>query len=111
MICFVNCEELSGAVNPFVIEKYLVEHGWTQFKTKRNDISIFQYTKGDRFEQVTIPLDQTLIDYSWALYDTVKTIANVEGRTIEQVLLTFFAPNFCMGERGPCNCGQGVLKN
>lgn len=98
MICFVNCEELSGTVNPLVVEKHLIEHGWTQFKTKRNDISILQYTKGDRFEQVTIPKDRALFDYSWALYDAVKTIADFEGKPIEQVLLAFLNPNLGDGE-------------
>lgn len=102
MVCFVNREELSGMIDPVAVERYLKEQGWTQFKTKRDDIAIFQYAKDDQFEQVTIPLDRTLSDYSMAMYDMVKTIANFEKKPIEQVLFAFMGPNhgsnFCMGE-------------
>ena len=49
MIYSVNYEELSGRINPFVIKRYLKGNGWLPFKTKRDDISIFQYTKDGQF--------------------------------------------------------------
>lgn len=93
MIYSVNYEELSGRINPFVIKRYLKGNGWIPFKIKRDDISVFQYTKDGQFEQVTIPNDRTLFDYSVALYQAVRTIADVEGRPIEQMLLTLLNPH------------------
>lgn len=93
MIYSVNYEELAGRVNPFVIKRYLKGNGWVSFKTKRDDISIFQYIEADRFEQVTIPNDRMLFDYSMALYQAIRTVADVEERPIEQMLLTLLNPH------------------
>ena len=93
MIYSVNYEELSGRINPFVIKRYLKGNGWVPFKTKRNDISIFQYIKDGQFEQVTIPNERALFDYSMALYQAVRIVADVEGRPIEQMLLTLLNPH------------------
>lgn len=93
MIYSVNYEELAGRVNPFVIKRYLKGNGWVPFKTKRDDISIFQYTESDRFEQVTIPNDRMLFDYSMALYQAIRAVADVEGRPVEQMLLTLLNPH------------------
>lgn len=93
MIYSVNYEELSGRINPFVIKRYLKAKGWIPFKTNRDDISIFQYIKDGQFEQVTIPNDRTLFDYSMALYQAVKAVADVEGKPIEQMLLTLLNPH------------------
>ena len=93
MIYSVNYEELSGRINPFVIKRYLKGNGWVPFKTRRDDISVFQYIKDGQFEQVTIPNDRTLFDYSMALYQAVRIVADVEGRPIEQMLLTLLNPH------------------
>ena len=64
MIYSVNYEELAGQINPFVMKRYLKGNGWVLFKTKRDDISVFQYINDGQFEQVTIPNDQTMFDHS-----------------------------------------------
>ena len=93
MIYSVNYEELSGRISPFVIKRYLKENGWVPFKTKRDDISVYQYIKDGQFEQVTIPNDRTLFDYSMALYQAVRAVADFEGRPVEQMLLTLLNPH------------------
>lgn len=91
IIYSVNYEELSEQIDPFVFERYLKRNGWIPFEIKRDDIAIYQYIKDDQFEQVTIPNDRTLFDYSMALYQAVRTVANVEGRPIEEMLLTLLS--------------------
>ena len=93
MVYSVNYEELSGRISPFVIKRYLKENGWVPFKTKRDDISVYQYIKDGQFEQVTIPNDRTLFDYSMALYQAVRAVADFEGRPVEQMLLTLLNPH------------------
>ncbi len=39
------------------------------------------------FEQVTIPIDKSLRDYNSAMYEAVKTVSNIEKKTIEQVIM------------------------
>lgn len=107
MICVVNIEELSGKIKPSVIKRYLEENGWKLFETKRSDISIYQYFQNDQFEQVTIPNERTLFDYSMAMYDAVRTIAAVEKKPVEQILPTLLSPSrdilvLPMPGRGQC---------
>lgn len=93
MIYSVNYEELAGQINPFVMKRYLKGNGWVLFKTKRDDISVFQYINDGQFEQVTIPNDRTLFDYSMALYQAVRVMADIERKPIEQMLLTLLNPH------------------
>ena len=93
MIHVVNPEKLSGKISPFVIKRHLEENGWKPFETKRDDISVYQYFEDNRFEQVTIPNDRELFDFSLAMYHAVRTIAYVEGKPIEQILQTLLNPS------------------
>ena len=92
MIYSVNYKELSGRINPIVFKRYLKETGWKPAPTQRDDISVFKYNKDGLFEQVTIPNVRTLTDYSLSLYLAVRDVANLEGKPIEQVLLTLLNP-------------------
>lgn len=75
------------------VKRHLTETGWTQFKTKRKDISIFQYTKSGRFEQVTVPNDRSLSDYCTALCQAIETIADFEDVPTEQLLQKLMCEN------------------
>ena len=88
-----NYEELSGQMDPFVVRSYLRRTGWVSYQVRRNDISVFQYIKNGRVEQITIPEDRTLSDYSLAMFMVARTIAEVEKRTVRQLLLTLLNPN------------------
>lgn len=76
-------------VNPLVICDYLSENGWNIFEQKRQDIKIYQCNKNDTFEQVTIPLDKSLRDYKVAIFTALKTIADVENKSIAQLILIY----------------------
>ncbi|RHQ97409.1 hypothetical protein [Peptoclostridium sp. AF21-18] len=94
MIYSVNFLDLTEKINPLAVSKYLKDTGWTQFKTKKEYIKIFQkYTAEDEFYQVIIPLDKTLSDYKQAMYDSIEQIALVEGQSTEQLMLYLLNPN------------------
>lgn len=84
--------ELAGRIDPFIIRQYLEMTGWVPFRTGRDSIAVFQYKKGTRFEQVTIPLVKTLSDCTIAMYQAAWTISKVEERPIEQVLTALTYP-------------------
>ncbi len=73
---------IADRVDPYVLEKYLKETGWTVYPTKRKDIVIFQYVTDKNLEQVTIPLDRNLSDYTQAIRKAVKKIIDVQKCSI-----------------------------
>lgn len=93
MIFNTNLEALASKIPPIVIIQHLESTGWKFFETKRKDIAVYQYTTDAVFEQVTVPLDKHLSDFSYAMYSAAKSIAGIEGKPVEQVILELLNPN------------------
>lgn len=93
MIYSVNFMDLTEKISPLAFAKYLKDMGWEQFQSKRQYIKIFQYEKNDDFFQVVIPTEKKLNDYKEAMYKAVVTVAEVENKSVEQVLLYLLNPN------------------
>lgn len=80
--------DLIKKINPYIVVKYLIDTGWTQYKRKNESIKVFQKnTDKNEFCQVTIPIDKTLADYNQAMFEAVEQIALSEGKTAEQLML------------------------
>ena len=92
MVGFKNFQKFAGRINPFVVKRYLMGNGWKTFEAKRNDVFVLQYFDDKKFEQVVIPNNQTLSDYSMALYQAIKTISDVEGKSVEEILSSLLNP-------------------
>lgn len=93
MIYSVNFIDLTEKINPLAFARYLKDMGWEQFQSKRQHIKIFQYEKNDNFFQVIIPTEKKLNDYKEAMFKAVMTVAEVENKSVEQVLLYLLNPN------------------
>ena len=93
MIGISDFLHLSGMIDPFYFSEYLAINGWKSVKRKRQDIKVFQITQGESFFQVTIPFDTALSDYKEAMLESVKTVADVEKKTVEQVLTYLSNPD------------------
>ena len=93
MIYSVNFMDLTEKISPLAFAKYLKDMGWEPFQSKRQYIKIFQYEKNDDFFQVIIPTEKKLNDYKEAMYKAVVTVAKVENKSVEQVLLYLLNPN------------------
>ena len=93
MIYSVNFLDLTEKINPLAFSKYLKDTGWNLFQTKRKDVKVYQYEKDDEFYQVTVPLEKRLADYKDAMYKAIITVAEVEKKSIEQVMLYLLNPN------------------
>lgn len=52
--------------------------GWKYISRKRTDIAVFQNEIGDKFFQVTIPLDRRLEDFEEALEMALQEIESFE---------------------------------
>mgnify|MGYP001061967841 CR=1 FL=1 len=93
MIFNTNLEAIASRIPSTNMIQHLKTAGWHRFETKREDIAIYQYTTGSVFEQVTVPLDNQLSDFSYAMLAAAKGIAAVEGKPVEQMILEFLNPN------------------
>lgn len=81
--------DLIKKINPYIVVKYLIDTGWTQYKRKNESIKVFQKnTNRNEFYQVIIPIDKTLADYNQAMFEALEQIALLEGKTIEQLTST-----------------------
>lgn len=93
MIYSVDFIELTEKINPLAFVKYLKKTRWLPFHTKRSDIKVFQNERGLDFYQVTIPMEKSLGDYQQAMYKAISTVAEVESKPIEQLMLYLLNPN------------------
>lgn len=64
--------------NPEILVEKLKTDGWKYIPRKRSDIAIFQNEIGDKFFQVTIPLDRNLGDFEEALEMALQEIKSFE---------------------------------
>lgn len=64
--------------NPEILVEKLKTDGWEYIPRKRSDIAIFQNEIGDKFFQVTIPLDRNLGDFEEALEMALQEIKSFE---------------------------------
>lgn len=93
MIYSVNFLDLTEKINPHAFSRYLKDTGWIQFQSKRTNVKIYQFEMGKNFFQASIPTDKNLSDYKQAMYKAVKTVAKVEQKSVEQVMLYLLNPN------------------
>ena len=78
-------------IKPYLIIEHLIKMNWQEFQIKNNDIRMFQYIQNDMFVQVRVPVNRELIDYDQAMYDVIRTVAEVEKKTIEEEIEYFLA--------------------
>lgn len=71
-------------VEPDVFAQYLEKTGWTEYKTKRDCVKVFQREFNDAFFQVTIPMQKTLSDYDEAMQRAIDTVVQVEAKAIKE---------------------------
>lgn len=93
MIYSVDFCSLAEKINPLAFSKYLKETGWGLFPSKKTYVKIYQYEKEDKFYQVVIPMEKDLADYKEAMYKATVTVAEVEEKSVEQVMLYLLNPN------------------
>ncbi|MCD8325155.1 MAG: hypothetical protein LUC90_00265 [Lachnospiraceae bacterium] len=93
MIYSVDFMSMTEKLNPLAVCRYLDETGWSLFPYKRENVKIYQLAEGDMFEQIMVPMDKGFRDYRQIMYDAVQTIARIEKRPVEQVMLYLLNPS------------------
>ena len=80
----------AGKIKPQVLISYILMNKWVEISIKRNDIKIFQYKyENDYFEQIIIPMNNELYDFNLAMYEAIKTLAEVEKKGYRTVYIFF----------------------
>lgn len=64
--------------NPEILVEKLKTDGWKYIPRKRTDIAVFQNKIGNKFFQVTIPLDRNLGDFKETLEMALQEIKSFE---------------------------------
>lgn len=64
--------------NPEILITKLKADDWKHIHRKRTDIAVFQNKTGNKFFQVTIPLDRNLGDFEEALEIALQEIESFE---------------------------------
>lgn len=93
MIYSVNFLDMTDNLNPLAVCKYLEQTYWKCIPLKRTDVKVYQYEIKDSFKQVMVPLDKTFVDYKKVMFDAVQNIADLEEKSVEQVMLYLLNPN------------------
>ena len=93
MIYSINFLDMTEKLSPLAVCKYLEDMKWSLFPFKREDIKVFQTSVKDHLVQVRVPLDKDLLDYKESMFDTIQTVAEVEQKSVEQVMLFLLNPN------------------
>ena len=89
----VNFREMTVHINPLNVVKYLKSLNWRVLPRKNEAIKVLQCEIGGKLLQVNIPMDETLFDYKDAMYDSIATVAESEGKSLEEVFLYLLNPN------------------
>lgn len=84
---------LAERINPSAFARYLRCTGWNPFETKKERVRVFQREDGRGSFQVVLPFDKSLSDFQEATYRAVETLAEAEGRSLEQVFLYLLNPS------------------
>lgn len=83
----VNFREMTVHINPLNVVEYLKSLNWKVVPRKNETVKVLQCEIGGKLLQVNIPVDKTLFDYKDAMYNSIATIAESEGKSLEEVFL------------------------
>ena len=79
-------------INPLAVQRYLKGTGWIATKSRRPHIMFFSTERDGQEYEITLPLDRAFRDYSEAISMAVEQLAEVEKRTLYDIIHTFTAP-------------------
>jgi len=80
-------------IRPISVRVYVKARRWKRIANKRENVAVFQTPKQGRYEQLIIPVDKEIDDFSERIIDVVLRIAEFEGRTPTSVINDLLAPN------------------
>ena len=93
MIYSVDFEEMAGKISYVDVCRYVRDLHWEKYKGDvRDGISVYQKIVRDDFYQINIPCNLEFNDYSFSMYRVIKTLAKVENKSEEELILELLNP-------------------
>ena len=84
--------DVLDAVKPQQVRAYALAKGWTRVAGVNGEIALFNHPNGE-FDQLIVPMDHTLDDYSKRLRDVVQNLSEFECRPAAEVIGDLLAPD------------------
>lgn len=84
-------KSLLKLITPQQVRSYALAKGWQRVAAVNGDIALFQHPGGN-FDQLIVPMDESLDDYGKRLREVVGNLAEFEARPAAEVLTDLIAP-------------------
>lgn len=79
-------------LKPQQVRGYALAKGWQRIPGVNGDIALFQHPEG-KWDQLIVPMDESLDDYPRRLRDVIENLANFEHRPVAEVLNDLLSPD------------------
>jgi len=83
--------EIFQLIKPQKVWEYAIENGWKLVPNVNSNISLFIHPKGP-YDQLIVPMDDSMDDYSRRVRELVEIVATFEERTIIKVINDLLDP-------------------
>jgi hypothetical protein len=78
-------KEILDLIKPQQVCDYAIANGWQIVPNVNGCISLFNHPKG-QYDQLIVPMDDSMDDYSRRIRDLVEILADFESRPVLQIL-------------------------
>lgn len=78
-------------LKPQQVRSYALAKGWQRVPGVNGDIALFQHPEG-QWDQLIVPMDESLDDYPRRMRDVIENLANFEHRPASDVLNDLLSP-------------------
>lgn len=83
--------DILGLIKPQQVRGYALAKGWQRVAGVNGEIALFNHPNAE-FDQLIVPMDDTLDDYAKRLRDVIHNIATFESRPVVEVLNDLITP-------------------
>lgn len=84
-------DEILQLIKPQQVRGYAIAKGWHRVQNVNGDIALFEHPQG-RFDQLIVPMNESIDDYAERLRDVVANFAAFESRRVGEVLADLLTP-------------------
>ena len=84
-------KDILQLIKPQQVRGYAIAKGWQRVPNVNGEIALFNHP-GAKWDQLIVPMDESIDDYSKRLRDVVEILAQFESRPATQVLNDLLTP-------------------
>ena len=92
MVDNVLPSDILQLLKPQQVRSYALAKGWQRIPGVNGDIALFQHPAG-QWDQLIVPMDESLDDYPRRLRDVIENLASFENRPVAEVLSDLLRPD------------------